>query len=51
MVTNTKPDDTPRKLMNVDKMKKAGWEAFTNLETGIKSTYKWFLNMKISISR
>jgi GDP-L-fucose synthase len=29
--------------MNVDKMKKAGWQASTNLEDGIESTYNWFL--------
>jgi len=40
---DSKPDGTPRKLMNVDKMKNAGWQASTNLEDGIKKTYKWFL--------
>jgi len=40
---SSKPDGTPRKLMNVDKMKKAGWQASTNLEDGIESTYNWFL--------
>lgn len=39
-----KPDGTPRKLMNVDKINKAGWEASTELELGIKKTYRWFLN-------
>ncbi|APG60432.1 GDP-L-fucose synthase family protein [Christiangramia salexigens] len=38
-----KPDGTPRKLMNVDKMKEAGWEASTQLEEGIEKTYAWFL--------
>jgi GDP-L-fucose synthase len=41
---SSKPDGTPRKLMNVDKMKNAGWKASTNLEEGIKKTYQWFLN-------
>lgn len=41
---SSKPDGTPRKLMNVDKMKNAGWEASTNLEEGIQKTYHWFLN-------
>jgi len=40
---STKPDGTPRKLMNVDKMKNAGWEASTDLEEGVKNTYSWFL--------
>lgn len=39
-----KPDGSPRKLMNVDKINKAGWEASTELELGIKKTYRWFLN-------
>ena len=41
---SSKPDGTPRKLMNVDKMKNAGWEASTQLENGIKKTYEWFLD-------
>lgn len=40
---SSKPDGTPRKLMNVDKMKDAGWKASTNLEEGIQKTYEWFL--------
>ncbi|MDT0642303.1 GDP-L-fucose synthase [Zunongwangia sp. F363] len=40
---SSKPDGTPRKLMNVDKMKNAGWQASTTLEEGIKKTYQWFL--------
>jgi len=40
---SSKPDGTPRKLMNVDKMKNAGWEASTSLEEGIEATYNWFL--------
>jgi GDP-L-fucose synthase len=40
----TKPDGTPRKLMDVTKLKNEGWQAFTNLEEGIEMTYEWFLN-------
>lgn len=40
---NTKPDGTPRKLLDVSKMTQAGWKAKITLEDGIKSTYKWFL--------
>ena len=39
-----KPDGTPRKLMDVSKMKKIGWEYSTDLKEGIDKTYKWFLN-------
>ena len=38
-----KPDGTPRKLMDVSKMKSLGWEYSTELEDGIKKTYQWFL--------
>jgi GDP-L-fucose synthase len=40
---DSKPDGTPRKLMNVDKMRKQGWEAKIKLEEGIRETYHWFL--------
>lgn len=40
---STKPDGTPRKLMDVSKMEKAGWKASTKLEEGIQKTYEWFL--------
>lgn len=39
----TKPDGTPRKLMDISKMKEAGWEAKIGLEEGIRKTYLWFL--------
>jgi GDP-L-fucose synthase len=38
-----KPDGTPRKLMDVSKMKEIGWVYSTELEDGIQKTYKWFL--------
>jgi GDP-L-fucose synthase len=40
---NTKPDGTPRKLMDVSKMKAMGWQYSTELEDGIQKTYDWFL--------
>jgi GDP-L-fucose synthase len=36
----TKPDGTPRKLMNVDKLTNAGWKAKITLEKGIRSVYE-----------
>ena len=39
----SKPDGTPRKLMDVSKMKAMGWQYSTELEDGIKKTYQWFL--------
>lgn len=39
----SKPDGTPRKLMDVSKMKEVGWEYSTELQQGIEKTYAWFL--------
>ena len=39
----SKPDGTPRKLMDVSKIKYMGWEYSIELEEGIKKTYQWFL--------
>ncbi len=37
----SKPDGTPRKLLNVDKLNNLGWSAPTALEDGIKKTFDW----------
>jgi len=39
----SKPDGTPRKLLDVSKLNKMGWKAEIELKKGIESTYKWFL--------
>lgn len=39
----SKPDGTPRKLLDISRMKKLGWEKKTSLRDGIEKTYKWFL--------
>jgi GDP-L-fucose synthase len=39
----TKPDGTPRKLMDVSKLEVMGWSSSTKLDEGIKKTYNWFL--------
>ena len=39
----SKPDGTPRKLMDVSRMKEAGWQYSIELEDGIRATYEWFL--------
>lgn len=39
----TKPDGTPRKLLDVSRLNAAGWQAKTDLKTGIEQTYRWFL--------
>ena len=44
---SSKPDGTPRKLLDVSKIKEIGWEYKTDLQQGIEKTYAWFLdNMK-----
>jgi len=39
----SKPDGTPRKLMDVSRINSLGWKYKTELEEGIKLTYEWFL--------
>tara|TARA_R110000868_G_scaffold303469_1_gene563949 strand:+ start:85 stop:999 length:915 start_codon:yes stop_codon:yes gene_type:complete len=38
----TKPNGTPRKVMNVDRIKALGWEPKISLREGIEKTYKWY---------
>lgn len=38
----SKPNGTPRKVLNVDKIKSLGWEPKISLKEGIKSTYEWY---------
>jgi len=39
----SKPDGTPRKLLDVSRIQALGWKAKTPLEEGIKRAYRWFL--------
>jgi GDP-L-fucose synthase len=40
---SSKPDGTPRKLLDVSKLNELGWKAKTSLREGIEQTYKWYL--------
>jgi len=40
----SKPNGTPRKLLNVDKIKALGWEPKIELKDGIERTYRWYKN-------
>ncbi|WP_290756509.1 MULTISPECIES: GDP-L-fucose synthase [unclassified Exiguobacterium] len=40
----TKPDGTPRKLVDTTKINQLGWTAKVELEDGIRKAYDWFLN-------
>jgi len=46
----TKPDGTPRKLLNTSKLRELGWMPKTTLREGIKSTYAWFVENAVSSS-
>lgn len=41
---STKPDGTPRKLLNIDKLSALGWRAKTSLPEGLQLTYEWYKN-------
>ena len=45
----TKPDGTPRKLLDVSRMAALGWEARTGLREGLRRTYRWYLEHQISV--
>jgi GDP-L-fucose synthase len=39
----TQPDGTPRKLLDVSRLTATGWQARIDLDQGIESTYRWYL--------
>ncbi|WOB97324.1 MULTISPECIES: GDP-L-fucose synthase family protein [Providencia] len=41
---STKPDGTPRKLMDVSRLQRLGWTYSVELENGLNKTYQWFLH-------
>jgi GDP-L-fucose synthase len=47
----SKPDGTPRKLMDVSRLANLGWQASISLENGLASTYKWFLEQPEVVCR
>jgi GDP-L-fucose synthase len=40
---STKPDGTPRKLMDISRLTALGWGSSVGLEDGLKTTYAWYL--------
>ena len=47
---NTKPDGTPRKVLDVSKLRGLGWSPSVELDVGIATTYQWFLDQQASNS-
>ena len=47
----SKPNGTPRKLLDISKAKKLGWHHSTDLETGIRLSYRDFLNRGARVER
>ncbi len=45
----SKPDGTPRKMLNVSKLNNFGWKATTSLKEGIRKTYQWWMEHKEQI--
>lgn len=45
----TKPDGTPRKLLDTSKLSAIGWQPKTSLKEGIEQTYRWFAENYASI--
>jgi GDP-L-fucose synthase len=48
---HSKPDGTPRKLLDVSKLESLGWHYKTELEDGIRETYQDFLNNPMRAER
>ncbi len=46
---SSKPDGTPRKLLDVSKINSLGWTAETSLKEGIKKTIEWYQNQKVVV--
>ena len=45
----SKPDGTPRKLLDTTRLSALGWSPKIGLEAGIRSTYEWFLNNRSTL--
>ncbi len=43
----SKPDGTPRKLMDNSRIEALGWKATTSLKDGLKTAYQWYLDNKL----
>ena len=44
----TKPDGTPRKVLDITRLENTGWKPTITLDEGIESTYRWFLEHRLT---
>jgi GDP-L-fucose synthase len=44
----SKPDGTPRKVLDVGRLRNLGWSPSYDLDRGIRTTYEWFLQQQSS---
>ncbi|MDF2943024.1 MAG: NAD-dependent epimerase/dehydratase [Herbinix sp.] len=51
MFDSSKPNGTPRKLLDVSKLERLGWTYTTELEDGIRLAYDDFLNNEMRAKR
>jgi GDP-L-fucose synthase len=42
----SKPDGTPRKVLDVSRLRSTGWQPKIDLDTGVRETYQWFLDQE-----
>jgi GDP-L-fucose synthase len=47
----SKPDGTPRKLLDVSRLAQLGWKSSIALDDGLRQTYAWFLAHGMDIRR
>ena len=45
---SSKPDGTPKKLLDISRIRALGWEPKTSLQEGIRKTYQWYLKTVVS---
>ena len=46
---DSRPDGTPRKLLNVNKLSELGWKPRLTLEEGLRQTYEWFVENQVGM--
>jgi GDP-L-fucose synthase len=45
----SKPDGTPRKLMDVSRLRALGWHSTIGLEEGLSDAYRWFVKHRLEV--